>query len=340
MPTEENNPLEKAPKKETRRPNVLPEDEAPEKTETKSKKKKTASKRKKSEGKEVLPIRKTSTGYIFDARKKPEETEDVQTGSQAEDSTPSSHNNEAPDPARVVAAQPAVPLRGDGLVDEAVQFINETANKSVYLGYFAIGAYVLKYFYGDNIALATSRNPKKPLSYTALCKREDLVVKPESLSVMLRVAAQEKFFAISDVNVTALSYSHKAELVKLDNDKSKINLVKKAVSGSLSVRELSELVDKAREKPSPEPRLLGGDLDRFMFSPEKLFDDPSRTALLRDDQIRKEHLKNLKAKTRRKLLGKVSQAVEKAEEWVELYEDLKRDLEEIESEEKPIPPDK
>jgi hypothetical protein len=234
---------------------------------------------------------------------------------------------------------PPEPLTGKILIDQAVEFINETANKSVYLGYLAIGAYVLKHFYGGDIALATSRNPKKPVSYTALCKREDLVVKPESLSVMLRVAAQEKFFAESEVDTTTLTYSHKAELVKLPNNKSKIDLVKKAISELLSVRDLSELVDKARKKPLPEQRLLAGDLDRLMFSPDKLFDDPSRTDLLHDDQMRKEQLRNLKGKTRRKLLEKVSQAVEKAEEWIDLYEDLKRDLEELESEKTPRPPD-
>ena len=99
------------------------------------------------------------------------------------------------------------------LVSDAVKFINEKANETLYKGSIEIGSYVLeKFFYGD-IDPATSRNPKKITSFRALCRNKDLAVRPEALGMMVRVAAQERLFAQKNLPVEQLSYSHKAELV-------------------------------------------------------------------------------------------------------------------------------
>ncbi len=53
-----------------------------------------------------------------------------------------------------------------------------------------------------------------------------MIPRPEALSVMVRVAAQEKFFLEKNLDTASLSYSHKAELVKLPNDDKKVKFVK------------------------------------------------------------------------------------------------------------------
>jgi len=101
------------------------------------------------------------------------------------------------------------------LVNNAVHFINEKANEHVYKAYEEIGNYLLEKFFDNDLELASSRNPKKLVSYQALREREDLAIHPARLGVMVRVAAQEKFFASKKLPSEKLSYTHKSELVKL-----------------------------------------------------------------------------------------------------------------------------
>jgi len=233
-----------------------------------------------------------------------------------------------------VAQQEAIALAGDDLVEQAVRFINEKANETLYVGAIEIGAYVLKHFYGDDAELASSRNPKKPISYQKLCSRPDLLVKPEGLGVMVRVAAQEKFFADHKLKVDSLTYSHKAELVKLDNDSDKIKLVKGLLKALPPVRELGEQLRKVRKKTDPERGLLGSHMLKILYAPEKLFGDDPQESLFNNGMKREEYLRRLKSKTRQGLLNKMDLAIEKAKKWVALYEGIKRDLDEIELEEK------
>jgi len=251
----------------------------------------------------------------------------------APDGVPSRDDQIADSPLPMKSPQ-TVDSHNDDFITQAVKFLNEKANETLYVGALEIGTYVLKNFFNDDITLATSRNPKKPTSYQELCNHPGLFVKPEALGVMVRVAAQEQFFAINKMKTDSLSYSHKAELVKLPNDKAKISLVKACLKKSLSVRQLSEQVSKAREKHYSERGLLGTYLVEKIFSPGELFEDPRRQALFHDEDKRKEYLKGLKSKTRRTLSEKVGEAVEKAKGWVNLYEEMLKDLEEIELEKK------
>jgi hypothetical protein len=139
------------------------------------------------------------------------------------------------------------PVVNKDLVNEAVEFINESANKTVYTGYLEIGNYVLEKFFDNDIEKASSRNPRKPESFKALCKREDLALKLTTLTMTVRVAAQEKYFIENKVKTDSLTFTHKAELIKLPNDKTKISLVNKCIKNKLSTRKLSTEVAKKLE---------------------------------------------------------------------------------------------
>jgi hypothetical protein len=225
---------------------------------------------------------------------------------------------------------------GDEFIDEAVRFINEKANEAVYTSSIEMGAYILSHFFGDDVQLATSRNPRKSVSYSKLCHHPELAVKPETLGVMVRVAAQEKFFADEDVNTEGLTYSHKAQLVKFVNDDKKIKLVEEILEQTWSVRqlktELYHLRDKRiAESPQSEVRLIGDYVSHIVYSRPKFFYDRGEN-LFQDQSKRKELLKSLRGKTRRDLLERVDDAVEAAEEWLRLCEEVRHDLEEIEDE--------
>ena len=126
------------------------------------------------------------------------------------------------------------------MIDEAVVFINEKANETIYKGSIEIGEYILKNFFNDDIKLASSKNPKKPASFNALCKREDLAVHPNRLGLMVRVASQERYLLDEKVDLDPLTYTHKASLVKLDNGQEKINLIESCINNRWTTRELDD----------------------------------------------------------------------------------------------------
>jgi len=156
--------------------------------------------------------------------------------------------------------QPEEPVNTQ-LVDEAVEFINtkfeeyiEKANESVYNWHIDIGKYILEKFFNNDLKEATSRNPRKAVSYRALRERSDLEVKPPELSVMVHVAAQEKFFQkyFTDEKDN-LSYTIKAELTKLPYDESneklvsrKKELVRQIIDEKLTSRNVRERVQQLK----------------------------------------------------------------------------------------------
>jgi hypothetical protein len=132
----------------------------------------------------------------------------------------------------------------EDLVDDAVVFINETAQKTIYAAYLEIGEYILKYFFNDDIKLAASRNPKKETSFNALCEREDLEVHPNRLGIMVRVASQDRFLTDKEIETKALSYTHKSKLAKLDDNEEKLKVIKQCIEEGWSTRKLEDYVKK------------------------------------------------------------------------------------------------
>ncbi|HBT88347.1 hypothetical protein [Desulfobacter sp.] len=144
------------------------------------------------------------------------------------------------------------------LIDDAVQFINEKANETLYKGSIEIGEYILEHFFNGDPKLASSKNPKKPQSFNNLCDRDDLIVHPNQLGLMVRVASQEKYFIEKEIDTTALSYTHKASLVKMDNGLKKNNMVKKCIEKEWTTRQLEDAIKKhLNTLPSiPKPSLI------------------------------------------------------------------------------------
>jgi|GEM_PF-1226769 len=130
------------------------------------------------------------------------------------------------------------------LINDAVQFINEKANETLYKGSIDIGEYILKRFFEGDPKLASSKNPKKQQSFNKLCERDDLIVHPNQLGLMVRVASQEQYFIEKKIDIKALSYTHKASLVKLDNSLKKNNMVKKCIEEEWSTRQLEDVIKK------------------------------------------------------------------------------------------------
>ena len=211
----------------------------------------------------------------------------------------------------------------DDLIDQAVQHINEIANKSVYSGFMEIGQYVLEKFFDNDIKKATSRNPRKPASYQKLCQRQDLVIDVPRLSIAVRVAAQEKYFEEKKIDTAQLTYTHKAELVKLANDKEKIKLAKDCIKNNWFTRQLEDEVKK--KLPDKEKTVTGRTNIQYLKSVTKQVD---KFRLVTDSEA----LTNMKKKTRDDLKEKAEQAMAKMQEKIKDCEDLLNKIQEIEKE--------
>ncbi|MGD9731489.1 MAG: hypothetical protein AB7U45_04835 [Desulfamplus sp.] len=146
------------------------------------------------------------------------------------------------------------PTRKDN-VEAAVHFINEKLNEYVYKGSIEIGDYVLKHFFDNSIELATSRKPNKPESYNNLCASGALAVDAKQLSIMVRVAAQEKFFVEKEIDTTGLSYTHKACLVKIFDENIKKSLIKDCIANNWTTKTLDEAIGK-HLRPEHEKNLV------------------------------------------------------------------------------------
>jgi len=211
------------------------------------------------------------------------------------------------------------------LVEEAVVFVNEKANETLYRGSEEIGAYLLEKFFNNDIKIASSKKPQSP-SYAALCKRADLVVHPATLSVMVRVAAQEIFFKEKGFDPAGLTYTHKAELVKLPNTDEKIGLAQKALESTFATRLLSEEVKKAREKAGGTGKVVTAAIEKYMSDPVRLFENLRRNEFVSNA----DNLKKMRAETRKKLHEGALEMVERTKTWGERYAALAAELEKIE----------
>jgi hypothetical protein len=214
------------------------------------------------------------------------------------------------------------------LVDQAVLFINEKANETLYKGYEEIGTYLLNNFFQGDIRQASSRNPFKSASYVALCKRTDLAVHPATLSIMVRVAAQERFFSSEGIKTEGLSHTHKAELVKLPDGAEKAALVERVLKESLTTRQVADEVKRIRDelpRDEPKPALLLAAIERCIGNPLLLFEHSGRSSFIAD----KSNLQKMRPDTRQKIYDKTLSMIELTREWMERYEALKKQLEEI-----------
>ena len=215
-------------------------------------------------------------------------------------------------------------LGDDSLVREALHFIREKANETVYKGSIEIGDYMLEKFFGGDIERAKSKKPTKRSSYIALCRHQELVVHPATLGIMVRVAAQEKFFKAKKLPADKLSYSHKAELVKLEDDQEKSKLFKEAVSKSLSVRDLANRVRKNKNagRTTAKQNLLSG--KQGVFNPEVLLKNP----VWADE----EKLRELPSEDLKGLLSQVTETLDRLAAYVAEYNRIRKRLETISQE--------
>ena len=215
------------------------------------------------------------------------------------------------------------------LIEQSVTFINEKANETLYKGSIDIGEYILTNFFDNDIELASSRNPRKANSYKALCEHKELAVPYSTLTIMVRVAAQERYFHENNINTNKLSYTHKADLIRLKNTSKKIEIVKECTEKSLSTRQLNKLVNNTRKKIVDQKK---NDQEESafqnIFKIESLLNRSIKSELVTD--VKK--LKNMRPKTRQDLRHKAAKLLQQMTQTTKECKKLLKNLDKIEKE--------
>ena len=140
------------------------------------------------------------------------------------------------------------------IIDDAVKHINEIIGSTYYQTAIDVGEYVLNTFFKDNPNEVKSKDPNKENSFSKLCERSDLKVHPKHLNQMVVVALQERLLiggieskkesisGISQKDTDKLGYSLKVELLKVINDKMKIQFAKHFIKNKFTVSKAKEYI--------------------------------------------------------------------------------------------------
>lgn len=223
-------------------------------------------------------------------------------------------------------------VKNKRFIDQSVEFINSKANETLYKGSIEIGNFLLKHFFNDDIRIANSKNPKKTKSFKALCRHKDLAVPYTTLTIMVRVAAQERFFIENEIDAEKLSYTHKSDMVRLENTPEKIEIAKECIEKKLSTRELSRLVGDKRQKALENKKQLKEESPFSNIATiEQLLNKSIKSELVTD--IVK--LRGMHQKTRQDLKEKTTQLIESMLETTRECKKLIKNLDRVEKEKNP-----
>ena len=227
-------------------------------------------------------------------------------------------------------------------ISEAVKRINELTEETIFEGHIKIGTYLLDTFFDNDIKLASSKNPKKQASFNRLCEREDLLVHPNRLAIMVRVASQEKFLDEKSVTMSSLTYTHKASLVKLDNGQKKINLINKCIDNEWTTRELDEEISKILKRPQiKRTSSLLQTTKKYISKVDDVIETVRDSTLVVEDEVLLK-MSESKFKDLKKYVGQLKKKGKAASEKSEMIstgcEDLLAQIEEAAKERKKNPP--
>ena len=158
------------------------------------------------------------------------------------------------------------PKLTDDQIAAHVKKINNMVEGSLLKTVIKVGKYVLEHFFDNDIQNAMSKNPNKPTSFRKLQDHKDLKIPYSTLSQMVRVAAQDEYLIkkLGDSNLKELTYSHRIELLRIDNE-DKIPMAEKCITESLSVRSLRDEIKGSRSrKQTPGDTILSPSLSNIL----------------------------------------------------------------------------
>ena len=205
------------------------------------------------------------------------------------------------------------------LVDEAVEWIRDTALENIKKTFVEVGNYILKKFFNDDIELARSKNPFKNASFRALAERcgtADFPVSKTWLNNAVGVALMTRQLPSTKSAFKLLAPTLQETLLPLKDPERVEKVAEKVIEGEYSLRQARKAVDQERARTTkddgrgrpPTPgivKTLNRSLKLFAFEGGKRSFTKADIEELDEDQ-KKAALKSAEA-----LVEKVSALVEK-----------------------------
>ena len=123
-----------------------------------------------------------------------------------------------------------------------------------------IGEYLIERFFDGDLALVTSQNPNKNVSFRKLCEREDLPFSARALRSFIQVAINFRLLPIDKAK--QLPPSHHSILYQVADPNERIEIGVRVADEGISASELRKIVKgKGRRKPGGG-RKPGSNFDR------------------------------------------------------------------------------
>lgn len=145
----------------------------------------------------------------------------------------------------VAEGAPALAPEQKAMLDAAVDYLNQVTNEQGLQLAISVSDYVVRTFFGGDLAKLSSRNAHKGASYAALCKRKDLAMGPSTLQRLVRIGLQVK--AMPPELGQALTPGHHRALLVVPDPGQKVELAQKTLAEHWTADQLEEVV--AKEKP-------------------------------------------------------------------------------------------
>jgi len=127
----------------------------------------------------------------------------------------------------------------DDLINESVEFINQTVAAMMVEASIRIGEYLLIRYFNNDIGQAASHDAYKNNSFSKLCRRPDLALTRQELGMTVRVAAQYRALVEKGIDLSRLSYTHQRYLTRLPSGETKYDLISECIAENLPSRKLN-----------------------------------------------------------------------------------------------------
>jgi hypothetical protein len=165
--------------------------------------------------------------------------------------------------------------------DAVVKKINDIAVKTVERGFEGIGEFCLGAVFNFDLVAASSRNPRKEESFSAICSHPDLLVDPRRLGEAVKAAALSHLLKERGLELKNLSFTHKLHLSKIVDQEQRIALAIEASEKGYSVTQLRELIAQSLPKGKGE---LGKAIVKAIARPNETLKRPDYLEILKNSE--------------------------------------------------------
>jgi hypothetical protein len=171
--------------------------------------------------------------------------------------------------------------------DAVVQKLNDIGIKTVESGFEAMGEFCLEAVFHLDLAAASSRNPRKKESFSAICNHPELLVDPRRLGEAVKAAALSHLLKERGFELKNLSFTHKLHLSRIPDEDRRVAFAVEVNDKGYSVSKLKEVMAQAFPKGNGE---LGKAIVRAISKPNETLNNPDYMGILNDARQLSENL--------------------------------------------------